>query len=588
MSEQPMKLIDALRIAGEHARAGDRPRFRVALVCGFTPLHLQTFFTAHLCQRLPDRHLTLTTGLFDDIPGTLRGLRSEPVDAAALVVEWADLDPRLGIRRLGGWSPQHLPEVVDRAGVSLAQLQSMVREVATTTPVVIALPTLPLPPLFFTARWQAGSAEADLKAQLWNFAAAAAKHPRIRIVNPDWLDAQSAPGERLGVDSAWRYGFPYEKAHAERLAAALACGIENPQPKKGLITDLDDTLWAGIVGDDGVDAIQWDLDHSAQAHGLYQQLLSTLSEEGVLVAVASKNDPSVVDQAFSRPDLLLRKERIFPIAAGWGSKAEAVGRVLTLWNVGADSVVFVDDNATELAEVKAAYPEIDCLQFPRHSPQHAYALLNHLRTVFGRNALSDEDALRVASLRAGASARDFFVGGADGYSEALLEQADAEVVLDFGKDPDDRRAYELVCKTNQFNLNGRRPTERAWSEHVRDEGAFVLTASYTDRFGALGKIAVVAGRAHDARLQVDTWVMSCRAFARRIEYQCLKALFDRFEAREVAFDFRETERNAPIVRFLTSLQDQAPGTPLSADQFRAVCPRLFHRVVFRDACPAGT
>jgi FkbH-like protein len=101
-----------------------------------------------------------------------------------------------------------------------------------------------------------------------------------------------------------------------------------------VITDLDDTLWSGIVGDDGVESVSWDLDHHTQGHGLYQQLLGALSEAGVLVAIVSKNEPAVVDAAFAREDLLRRRERVFPLEVGWGSKADAVGRVLARWNVG--------------------------------------------------------------------------------------------------------------------------------------------------------------------------------------------------------------------------------------------------------------
>jgi len=581
-----MKLIDALKLVAATAPAAGRPRFDVGLVCGFTPLHFETFLTAHLRQRMPDRHVSVSTGLFGDIPGTLRHLIDHPVDAAVVALEWADVDPRLGIRALGGWSPRRLPEVVEHAAMWLDQVLQLTRDLAATIPVVINLPTLPVAPIFFTASWQASAYETQLQANLWNFAAAAAAHPRIRVINPQRVDLESPAAERLLVSSTLAYGFPYQNAHAERLAATLARAVENRQPMKGVITDLDDTLWSGIAGDDGVENVSWDLDHHTQGHGLYQQLLSALSEAGVLVAIVSKNEPAVVDAAFAREDLLLRRERVFPLEVGWGSKADAVGRVLARWNVGADAVVFIDDNAAELEEVKAAHPAVECLRFPHGDPQAIYDLLIRLRDLFGRTALSAEDTLRLDSLREATGSSDV-PDQSEGHSEALLERADASLVLDFTKDANDARAFELISKTNQFNLNGRRPTERGWAEYLRDPHTFLLTATYKDRFGALGKVAVLAGRVEDSRVQVETWVMSCRAFSRRIEHQCLKALFDRFAAREVSFAFNETPRNGPMARFLTSLQDGAAGAPVSADVFHAACPRLFHRVVFKDACPAG-
>jgi len=585
-TDSPMKLIEALKLVAENGADPDRPRLEVGLVCGFTPLHLQTFFSAHLQRRMSDKQIAVTTGLFGDIHGTVRALVDNPADAAVIVVEWADIDPRLGIRDLGGWSPQQLTDIVAHARMWLDELLQLTRQLVVTTPAVVSLPTLPLPPVFFTAPWQTSAQEADLHASLWRFAAAAATDRRIRVVNPHSLGLSSPPAERLDVSGSWGYGFPYRNVHAERLAAALARAVENRRPMKGVITDLDDTLWSGIVGDDGVENISWDLDHHTQGHGLYQQMLATLAEEGVLVAVVSKNEPGVVDAAFAREDLLLRRERVFPLAVGWGSKAEAVGRVLARWNVAADDVVFVDDNATELEEVKGAHPAIECLRFPHGDPPGIYALLVRLRERFGRNALSEEDALRLDSLRAAADATDS-AEPSEGHSEALLEHADAELVLDFSKDAGDARAFELIWKTNQFNLNGRRPTERGWAEYLRDPHTFLLTATYKDRFGALGKVAVLAGRVDGSRAVVETWVMSCRAFSRRIEHQCVKALFERFDVRQVSFAFTETPRNRPMARFLASLHGGAPGAPLSAEAFHAACPRLFHRVVLKDACPAG-
>ncbi len=315
---------------------------------------------------------------------------------------------------------------------------------------------------------------------------------------------------------------------------------------------------------------------------MYQQFLNTLAEEGVLVAVASKNEPRTVDEVFSREDVILSRERVFPLVVNWASKAQSVSRVLELWNVTADAVVFVDDNPTELAEVKEAHPGIECLRFP-HDADAIYQLLVQLRDLFGRNAVSNEDMIRRASLRARAIAVEAD-GDAEGFSESLLEHAEAELTLDFEKDPADSRALALLNKTNQFNLNGKRMTERAWADFLADRRTFLLTVGYKDRFGPLGKIAVAGGRIADDAVQIDFWVMSCRAFARRIEHQCLRALFERFAGRPIAFDFVETQRNAPLARFLNDISGSTPvpGLRVTAESFEATCPRLFHRVAIRE------
>jgi len=111
--------------------------------------------------------------------------------------------------------------------------------------------------------------------------------------------------------------------------------------------------------------VSWDLAGHHQLHGLYQLLLAALAEEGVLIGVASKNDPASVQQAFLRKDLLVRPNQIFPMEVNWNAKSSSVERILRTWNIGADSVVFVDDSPMELAEVAAALPGIECVRFRR-------------------------------------------------------------------------------------------------------------------------------------------------------------------------------------------------------------------------------
>ena len=173
--------------------------------------------------------------------------------------------------------------------------------------------------------------------------------------------------QRLDLKSDLAAGLPYSLAHADALAAALAQLLARETPKKGLITDLDDTLWNGIVGEVGPQGVNWDLASHQQIHGLYQKLLASFSEEGVLVAIASKNDPRVVEEALDREDMILKRRHVFPSEVHWKAKSGSVERILRTWNVGADSVVFVDDSPMELAEVAAAHPGIECILFPKKS-----------------------------------------------------------------------------------------------------------------------------------------------------------------------------------------------------------------------------
>ncbi|MGH9453110.1 MAG: HAD-IIIC family phosphatase, partial [Terriglobia bacterium] len=353
----------------------------------------------------------------------------------------------------------------------------------------------------------------------------------------------------------------------------------NPAPKKGLITDLDDTLWKGILGEVNVEGLAWDLDQHAQSHGLYQQVLASLAEAGILIAIASKNDPALVEEAFQKAKPILPRERIFPVEAGWGPKSESVAKILRSWNIGADSVVFVDDNPLDLAEVKAAYPVMECLPFPRDNEEAAYQLLHDLRDLFGKQAIFEEDAIRLASIRSAQVTLEATPSrGAS--TDKFLQEAGGKLTLWFCEDSPDPRALELINKTNQFNLNGKRHTEASWKEYLSDPNVFLLVGSYEDKFGPLGRIAVMSGHRRERRFWIDHWVMSCRAFSRRIEHGCLLYLFPRFDSEEAGFDFVATPRNGPLQDFFAGLIGKPPSGSFSISRQQVVekCPAVYLQV----------
>jgi FkbH-like protein len=556
-----MKLVEALEEL-EHTVPPQSPPLNIQLACGFTPLHFLTFLNARLRREFPGHKIQIGTGVFGDLPGNLERLEKANADAVVSVIEWQDLDPRLGVRRLGGWTPRQLIDISRNVRDSAARVADSHERIAHGKTVALALPTLPLPPVAFTPGWQAGSFEFDIRGAVGELANRLARLDGIRIVSVQRLDRISPPSARYDVRSELSAGFPYSLSHADALAGLLARIIRNPSPLKGLITDLDDTLWTGILGEVGVESISWDLDHHAQKHGLYQQLLASISEAGILIAAASKNDPALVEEAFRAAKPILTRKRIFPMEINWGPKSESVARILRAWNVGADSVVFVDDSPLDLAEVKAAHPEIECLLFPRDDDRAAYQLLEDLRDLFGKQALSQEDEIRLESIRAS------YAAGASGPSsqstpERFLKEAGGKLTLSFHKDSTDPRALELINKTNQFNLNGRRHTEASWKRYLSEPQVFLTAASYEDKFGSLGKIAVITGRRDGRNLFVDHWVMSCRAFSRRIEHGCLLRLFEKSGAEEAAFDFASTPRNGPLQEFFAGLLGASPEKPFS-------------------------
>jgi FkbH-like protein len=573
-----MKLIEALKIVQKSS--GNGQPLHVSLVCSFNPLHLKTFLAAEMSQ-LTSRSVDVEVGLYGDIDGNIERALKSDAEVGFLLLEWADLDPRLGIRNLGGWQPQAFADILESVTVRVQRLETQIAEFAAAKHLVVSGPTLPLPPVAYTPGWQASLFELELNALLSQLLSSAARHRKVRVLNRQRLDMTAPLAERADIEAEVQTGFPYSLTFASSFAGELAKLAVMRSPMKGLITDLDDTLWRGILGEVGVQGVSWDLDHHTQMHGVYQQFLHSLSAAGVLIGVASKNDPKLVEQAMRIRELLIPGDAIFPIVANWGPKSESVGRILKTWNIAADAVVFVDDSALELAEVKAAHPSIQCIQFPSTKDAGIYEMMVRLRDMFGKQAISDEDALRLQSIRA-RSELGVTEQQRGTTSEDFLRDANAEISIGYAKEPLDPRALELINKTNQFNLNGKRCAEAEWVKYLAEPSAFLMIVSYKDKFGPLGKIAILAGKQDASKLKIDYWVMSCRAFSRRIEFHCMEQLFDRFAVDSVALDVLVTERNGPVREFLQSLGIAQDARHISRAEFERVRTPAIHRVVELD------
>lgn len=568
-----MKLARALEIVQRSAGGEGKP-FAIELACGFEALHLETFLLAELTERLHPSPVALSTGLFDDLVGNVERAGGSAVDAIAVVVEWADLDPRLGLRRLGGWRADQLDDIVARVRRALERLERSIAAAARACRVVCVMPTLPLPPLFPEPPGQSGPHELALRHLVANAALRLAGEAGVSLASLERLDELSPPATRRDVKAELTTGCPYALAHASSVAALLADLLCAPAPRKGLITDLDDTLWAGLLDEAGPDAVSWtEADHR---HGLYQQLLASLASAGVLIGVASRNDPGLVTQALARPDLLVAPEVLYPVEVEWGAKSRAIERILAAWNITADGAVFVDDSPLERDEAAERLPGLLALA-PPADEDGVWPFLARIRTLFGKGELAAEDALRLASIRTtqalhrdrdAADGATDFLAGVDGTVEFHHGTARAA------------RALELVGKTNQFNLNGRRITE-ADLARATGRGGELVTVTYADRYGALGLIAALLVTPSDEGPAIETWAMSCRAFARRVEHHTLRHVFDRFATQEVALAFQPTGRNVAVSAFLASLAGREPQAELrlTRESFERSAPPLVHCVV---------
>lgn len=581
-----MKIREALQIArAASARAGQP--YRAYLATGSSPLHLETLLVAHLAQRLPDRPISCATGTYGDLLESTAAVATAEADGVAVVIEYRDLDPRLGLRRTGGWTVAALEDAAREAEKRLKRLAALLEQHSSRR-IVISLPTLPPPPAFVTPRWRSSAPELRLRHLIEGFAVSVADLPHVTVLSEAALDRVSPSGARHDVRTEFAADFPYSLSHASALAEALATALVPPPPLKGLITDLDDTLWRGLVGEIGAEGVSWSLDAGSHGHALYQQLLASLAETGVLLAIASKNDAKVVETALDRPDLQIARDRFFPVEAGWGRKSQAVARILARWNIGADAIALVDDSPLEIAEVQSQFPEIAGFLFPTNDDAGLVELIGQLRDRFGKAAVTQEDALRLDSLRS-TEAREAAMSDVGGDEDSFLATLDSEIELRAAKAPYEPRAFELVNKTNQFNLNGVRLQESEWRRFLERPDSFLIVASYADKFGPLGRIGVVFGTSGAQGVQIEGWVLSCRAFSRRVEHAMLQAVFELLDTDQVSLAYRKTSRNAPVGSFLSSIGLEPGDGPvaISRSDFLGRCPALAHRrrVLTGDSAP---
>ncbi|MFP6765728.1 MAG: HAD-IIIC family phosphatase [Planctomycetaceae bacterium] len=574
-----MQLFEALKTIRDRGHVADGLLHSVDLICGFTPLHLRTLFAAELTSRYSTGAVDVSTGLFGDIAGSLEQSLARCPESAVVILEWADLDPRLGFRSSGGWRPDRIADIIESTSSRLRQLATSLAQLASKTTLAVCLPTLELPPLFPSPNRLADISALQLRSLIASFAVTLAETDSIRILDAQQIDRVSPVAARFDAAAELRSGFPYTMDHAAALAGELAALLRPTPALKGIITDLDNTFWSGLVGEDGLYGISWDLDHKTHLHAVYQGQLAALAELGVLVGVASKNDRQLVEQAFQRSDLIFPAENLFPVEAGWGPKSQSVRKILDTWNISADSVIFIDDSPIELAEVEAAFPQIECRQFPVRDEAGVVTLLEELRSLFGRASISTEDRIRIRSLRAAGG-----TAPAEVNSDIFLSTAEADIRLDWNLF--DERSLQLINKTNQFNLNGHRLDEADWRQRMNDPDSLLLGITYTDKFSPLGKISVLLGRRQNETISIDSWVLSCRAFSRRIEHAAIQALLNRTGCRRVTFQFEATDRNGPFQNTLHELTGEQPATGtvvLRQSAFQANCPTIFAKVTDNDA-----
>lgn len=309
------------------------------------------------------------------------------------------------------------------------------------------------------------------------------------------------------------YAFEFLPSYCHALAALVMA--TQGRAKKCVVLDLDDTLWGGVVGDDGVDALILGPGNAVgEAFAAFQRYLKALKLRGVLLAVCSKNDELVAREAFANhPGMCLTLDDIACFVANWEDKARNLQQIARTLNIGLDSLVFVDNNPAERLRIRGALPQVAVVELPDDPADYVRALdEGHY---FEISELSAESLARTEYLQADqlrGAAETTFTDYAS-YLKSLELRASVSPI-----DARSRaRVAELIKRTNQFNLRTRRYSAEQVADLLERPGAVGFSVAVADRFGSQGTVAVVLLTRDVNALFVDTWLMSCRVLKRGVE-----------------------------------------------------------------------
>ncbi len=494
---------------------------KIALIGGSTLFPLSDF-VEHL--------LTLTVGKVEMLIGEYDNYRSEIYDEASVLYKF---QPNFVIILPDEKSCKYTGRLTDaddlmtaetnRVSSDLLQMCSVAREKSAAEIILCNY----IPP----AHFDLGTYQSKSLASDWNFKKSVNLNLGIKAPNYVHICDLEFLAYRLGGlaakdDKAW---FETKQAYSPTLQVALAKEISHlinslkTTPKKVLALDLDNTLWGGVIGDDGMEGIEiGDTSPRGEAFKAFQTYIQTLTERGILLGVCSKNDYENAIEPFRKhPEMVLRETDFVSFKANWQPKAQNLVEMADELNLGLDSFVFVDDNPAEIEIVRQFAPQVTTILL-EPDPSVYVRQLQESR-LFERFTITAEDAKRTEQYKKEAVRQSLLTASVDmnSYLESL------EMVGTFAElnRLDLPRTAQLINKSNQFNLTTKRRSESELETLLNDPRCCGFTMRLADRFGDHGLISVVICRlVENETLEIDTWLMSCRVLKRQVEEEVLNEI----------------------------------------------------------------
>lgn len=406
----------------------------------------------------------------------------------------------------------------------------------------------------------------------------AARHANVKLIDAQKLLAEV--GKRAAFDTRFYYRAkaPYSTSYLDAFAAAVASASRGfgSYFYKVLALDCDNTLWGGIIGEDGVGGIKLaPYDYPGNIFWCVQQELARLEQSGVLLCLCTKNNPADIEEVFaSHPAMVLKPSQIVARRVNWTDKAQNLRELAAELNLGLDSIVFLDDSDFECAAVRSQLPQVHTVQVPKNLPDYPN-VMQYVSGLFLGAGVSAESRSKTQQYhqRAAAIAEQAEFASQEQYLHSLQLKA----LLTRNAQTSVARIAELSQKSNQFNLTTKRYSEAEIAQRMAGPGSEVYSLVVKDRFGDAGLTGVVVMRYEAQTARVEAFFMSCRVIGRGVEFSIWNHITAQAALRGcnlMTAEYIPSAKNALVERFFDDLGMQQVGdlTNTSVTNYRLPLP----------------
>lgn len=373
-------------------------------------------------------------------------------------------------------------------------------------------------------------------------------YPNVKVIDVREF-YRAYPVEEL-ID--WKFYFISQMGLSAKLSKSFKAWFERKMEsialkrKKCLILDLDNTLWGGVLGEDGIDGIQIGGDYPGKAFLYWQEALLQLSKQGVILTVCSKNnEQDVLDVWDKNPFLVLKKEHFATYRINWTDKATNIKEIAEELNIGLDSFVFVDDNPTERALIRQMLPMVEVPDFPAQPYELPSFFKKLVYDYFKVYSITDEDKKKTQQYKANANRAQAQRGFTD--FDKFLESLDIQISIEAANEFNVQRIAQMTQKTNQFNLTTKRYTDADVRSFI-EKGWKIWCISVADKFGDNGITGCVMINGNE----IDTFLLSCRILGKGIEIAFVKKVMELLREmgyNELTAQYLPTAKNEQVKDF---------------------------------------